>query len=79
MHQKWFREWIEDQGKWALFVCGHKANISARGTLIIQAFGQRKTQVFCNPCQDFRLVKRLMGFNEYAGIEVKPIPEIPAF
>src|SRR5690349_8595368 len=77
---QWLKEWIEDQGKFGLLKCGHKLNLSARGLTIIEAFGGKKAvQVYCETCNDFSELKRLMKFTEYAGITVPAVPDNPLF
>lgn len=66
---QWLREWIADQGQWCLLTCGHKDNLNDRSMLIIAKFGgKRHVDVFCERCNDFVHVQRLMKWSEYAGI-----------
>src|SRR5882672_6671756 len=64
----WLKEWIANQHRYVLLRCGHKDDLTERGMLIIRAFGQKDTSVYCERCNAFKGVVRTMKFREYANI-----------
>jgi hypothetical protein len=82
---EWLREYIEDQGQFALLQCGHKENLNDKAVLLIVTLAKitkqpwKNTQVFCERCNQFTGVDRHMKFHEYAGIPERPETDIPLF
>lgn len=80
---QWLREWQENQRHYVMLSCGHKDDINSRGILIIKALlPVGKTShydVFCEPCNAFKRVKRNMTKYEYLGITPAEIPDEPLF
>jgi hypothetical protein len=74
---QWLREYIEDQGKFALLSCGHKLNVNERAvSIIIRRLG---AYVVCERCGEPMAVVRYMKFREYAELPAIVESDIPLF
>lgn len=74
----WLKEWIANQRRYVLMICGHKDDLNDRSLLIIKTFGQKHVEVYCETCNAFRAVKKTIGFREYSNITYR-LPEEPLF
>ncbi len=75
----WFKEWLEDKGRWVLLKCGHKADLNERGQLYLQGAKRGDILVICEKCWQIPAIERHLTYAEYRGIPTAVIPEEPLF
>ena len=73
----WFREWLENQGRYALLDCGHYVDINDRSVAYI--IGATDKHIVCPEHNQWALVVRSATFTEYMGIPPNVIPDTPPF
>src|SRR5688572_19426760 len=71
----WFKEWIEDQGQWALLKCGHKCDLKERGQMTLRGVKRGDLLVICEKCWQIPAVERYLSYAEYRGIPTAVIPD----
>jgi hypothetical protein len=76
---EWFKEWLEDKGKWVELECGHKVDLNERGQLNLVGTKRGDMLTICEQCWQFCAVKRHISHSEYREISAAVIPDEPPF